>query len=136
MYNYYRMEARKNMGRFQNIKCRIPRVVFLFFPLCVFAAMLSFFVLPQNLFAQVVGGSTRTLADPLRVQQFFDSAAFFLIKTVGSVVGIIAVAISVFAAKFGRGSFGNIASVCFYIGLLFLAPSIVQLLAMFAGIGF
>lgn len=91
---------------------------------------------PQALFAQVVGGSARTLANPLRVEQFFDSAAFFLIKTVGMVVGIIALAIAVFAAKFGRGSFGNIASVCFYIALLFLAPSIVQLLSLFAGIGF
>ena len=91
---------------------------------------------PQNLFAQVIGGTTQTLANPLRVQQFFDSAAFFLIKTIGSIIGMIAIAISVFAAKFGRGSFGNIASVCFYIGLLFLAPSIVQLLSIFAGIGF
>ncbi len=88
------------------------------------------------LFAQVVGGSARTLANPLKVEQFFDSAAFFLVKTVGMVVGIIALAISIFAAKFGRGSFGNIASVCFYIALLFLAPSIVQLLSLFAGIGF
>lgn len=86
--------------------------------------------------AQIVGGSTQILANPLHVQQFFDSAAFFLIKTVGAVVGMIAIAVAVFAAKFGRGSFGNIASVCFYIGLLFLAPSIVQLLSLFAGIGF
>jgi len=95
-----------------------------------------FLGLQKALFAQVFGGSARSLANPLNVQQFFDSAAFFLVKTVGMVVGIIALAISVFAAKFGRGSFGNIASVCFYIGLLFLAPSIVQLLAFFAGIGF
>ena len=87
-------------------------------------------------FAQVVGGSARSLASPLKVEQFFDSAAFFLVKTVGMVVGIIALAISIFAAKFGRGSFGNIASVCFYIALLFLAPSIVQLLSLFTGIGF
>jgi len=100
------------------------------------AAYLAFVLTPQNLFAQVLGGSTQTLANPLKVQQFFDSAAFFLIKTVGSIIGIIAIAIAVFAAKFGRGSFSNIASVCFYIGLLFLAPSIVQLLAIFAGIGF
>ena len=100
------------------------------------AAWLAVMWAPQSLFAQVIGGSTQTLANPLRVQQFFDSAAFFLIKTVGSIIGIIAIAISVFAAKFGRGSFSNIASVCFYIGLLFLAPSIVQLLAIFAGIGF
>ena len=100
------------------------------------AAWLAVMWAPQSLFAQVIGGSTQTLANPLRVQQFFDSAAFFLIKTVGSIIGIIAIAISVFAAKFGRGSFGNIASVCFYIGLLFLAPSIVQLLSIFAGIGF
>ena len=86
--------------------------------------------------AQIVGGSTQILANPLHVQQFFDSAAFFLIKTVGAVVGMIAIAVAVFAAKFGRGSFGNIASVCFYIGLLFLAPSIVQLLSLFAGIDF
>ena len=90
----------------------------------------------RSAFAQIVGGSTQILANPLHVQQFFDSAAFFLIKTVGAVVGMIAIAIAVFAAKFGRGSFGNIASVCFYIGLLFLAPSIVQLLSLFAGIGF
>ena len=102
----------------------------------LFAAWLVFTLLPQSLFAQVLGGSTQTLANPLKVQQFFDSAAFFLIKTIGAVVGTIAIAISVFAAKFGRGSFSNIASVCFYIGLLFLAPSIVQLLAIFAGIGF
>jgi len=100
------------------------------------ATCLAFVLAPQNLFAQVLGGSTQTLANPLKVQQFFDSAAFFLIKTVGSIIGIIAIAIAVFAAKFGRGSFSNIASVCFYIGLLFLAPSIVQLLAIFAGIGF
>jgi len=100
------------------------------------AAYLAFVWAPHALFAQVLGGSTQTLANPLRVQQFFDSAAFFLIKTVGSMIGIIAIAIAVFAAKFGRGSFSNIASVCFYIGLLFLAPSIVQLLAIFAGIGF
>ncbi len=99
-------------------------------------AWLAFVLAPGSLFAQVLGGSTQTLANPLRVQQFFDSAAFFLIKTVGSVIGIIAIAIAVFAAKFGRGSFSNIASVCFYIGLLFLAPSIVQLLSIFAGIGF
>jgi len=90
----------------------------------------------SGVFAQVIGGSARTLASPLKVEQFFDSAAFFLVKTVGMVVGIIALAISIFAAKFGRGSFGNIASVCFYIALLFLAPSIVQLLSLFAGIGF
>lgn len=105
------------------------------------AALLAFvswlwFQSETFVFAQVVGGSARTLANPLRVEQFFDSAAFFLIKTVGMVVGIIALAISIFAAKFGRGSFGNIASVCFYIALLFLAPSIVQLLSLFAGIGF
>src|SRR3989338_2375462 len=100
------------------------------------AACVAFFWAPESLFAQVVGGSPQTLANPLKVQQFFDSAAFFLIKTIGSMIGIIAIAISVFAAKFGRGSFSNIASVCFYIGLLFLAPSIVQLLAIFAGIGF
>ncbi len=99
-------------------------------------AWLAFVLAPGSLFAQVLGGSTQTLANPLRVHQFFDSAAFFLIKTVGSVIGIIAIAIAVFAAKFGRGSFSNIASVCFYIGLLFLAPSIVQLLSIFAGIGF
>ena len=90
----------------------------------------------RSAFAQIVGGSTQILANPLHVQQFFDSAAFFLIKTVGAVVGMIAIAVAVFAAKFGRCSFGNIASVCFYIGLLFLAPSIVQLLSLFAGIGF
>jgi len=90
----------------------------------------------ESLYAQVFGGSAQTLANPLKVQQFFDSAAFFLIKTIGAVIGTIAIAISVFAAKFGRGSFSNIASVCFYIGLLFLAPSIVQLLSIFAGIGF
>ena len=104
--------------------------------LWLFAAWCALLVLPQDLFAQVVGGSAQTLANPFKVQQFFDSAAFFLIKTIGAVVGTIAIAISVFAAKFGRGSFSNIASVCFYIGLLFLAPSIVQLLAIFAGIGF
>ena len=87
-------------------------------------------------FAQVFGGSTQGLANPLKVEQFFDSAAFYLIKTVGMVVGMIALAISIFAAKFGRGSFGNIASVCLYIALLFLAPSIVQLLSLFAGLGF
>lgn len=104
--------------------------------LSFFAAWLALTLVPQSLFAQVIGGSTQTLANPLKVQQFFDSAAFFLIKTVGAVVGTIAIAIAVFAAKFGRGSFSNIASVCFYIGLLFLAPSIVQLLSIFAGIGF
>jgi len=104
--------------------------------LSLFAGWLVWTFAPQSLFAQVIGGSTQTLANPLKVQQFFDSAAFFLIKTVGSIIGIIAIAISVFAAKFGRGSFSNIASVCFYIGLLFLAPSIVQLLSIFAGIGF
>ena len=102
----------------------------------LFAAWLAFVWAPQNLFAQVGGGSTQTLANPLKVQQFFDSAAFFLIKTIGAIIGTIAIVISVFAAKFGRGSFSNIASVCFYIGLLFLAPSIVQLLSLFAGIGF
>ena len=100
------------------------------------AAWGAFLARPGAAFAQVFGGSARSLANPLNVQQFFDSAAFYLIKTVGMVVGIIALAISVFAAKFGRGSFGNIASVCLYIGLLFLAPSIVQLLSFFAGIGF
>ena len=102
----------------------------------LFGAYLALVLAPNTLFAQVVGGSTRTLANPLRVEQFFDSTAFFLIKTVGSVIGIIAIAIAVFAAKFGRGSFGNIASICLYVGLLFLAPSIVQLLSLFAGIGF
>lgn len=97
---------------------------------------LALVLAPHAGFAQVVGGSTQLLANPLHVEQFFDSAAFFLIKTIGAVVGMIAIAIAVFAAKFGRGSFGNIASVCFYIGLLFLAPSIVQLLSLFAGIGF
>ena len=96
----------------------------------------AFLVSQQTLLAQVVGGSARTLANPLKVEQFFDSAAFYLVKTVGMVIGIIALTIAVFAAKFGRGSFGNIASVCFYIALLFLAPSIVQLLSLFAGIGF
>lgn len=111
----------------------IPRNLLLFI---LPAASCIFLGDPGALFAQVFGGSARSLANPLNVQQFFDSAAFYLIKTVGMVVGIIALAISVFAAKFGRGSFGNIASVCFYIGLLFLSPSIVQLLAFFAGIGF
>ena len=100
------------------------------------AVYIALLLAPHAAFAQVVGGSTQILANPLHVQQFFDSAAFFLIKGVGAVVGMIAIAIAVFAAKFGRGSFGNIASVCFYIGLLFLAPSIVQLLSLFAGIGF
>lgn len=113
------------------VKYAIPALLLSFF-----AAWLALTLVPQSLFAQVIGGSTQTLANPLKVQQFFDSAAFFLIKTVGAVVGTIAIAIAVFAAKFGRGSFSNIASVCFYIGLLFLAPSIVQLLAIFAGIGF
>lgn len=115
---------------------RLLKYVILAFLSWLLAAYLAFVWAPQNLFAQIVGGSTQTLANPLKVEQFFDSAAFFLVKTVGSVVGIIAIAISVFAAKFGRGSFSNIASVCFYIGLLFLAPSIVQLLSLFAGIGF
>jgi len=100
------------------------------------AVYFALMCIPHSAFAQVVGGSTQLLANPLHVEQFFDSAAFFLIKTVGAVVGMIAIAVAVFAAKFGRGSFGNIASVCFYIGLLFLAPSIVQLLSLFAGIGF
>jgi len=100
------------------------------------AAALAFLLLERFLFAQVVGGSARSLANPLSVQQFFDSAAFFLIKTVGMIIGIIALAIAIFAAKFGRGSFSNIVSVCLYIALLFLAPSIVQLLSIFAGIGF
>lgn len=100
------------------------------------AVYFALMCMPHAGFAQVVGGTTQILANPLHVEQFFDSAAFFLIKTVGAVVGMIAIAIAVFAAKFGRGSFGNIASVCFYIGLLFLAPSIVQLLSLFAGIPF
>jgi len=90
----------------------------------------------KSLFAQIVGRTARSLGDPQKVQHFFDSSAFFLIKTVGVVVGITALAIAIFAAKFGRGSFGNIASVCLYIALLFLAPSIVQLLAMFTGVGY
>ena len=102
----------------------------------VLSGFAAFLVSQQTLLAQVVGGSARTLANPLKVEQFFDSAAFYLVKTVGMVIGIIALTIAVFAAKFGRGSFGNIASVCFYIALLFLAPSIVQLLSLFAGIGF
>ena len=85
-------------------------------------------------FAQVVSGTTTILANPLHVQQFFDSAAFFLIKGVGAVVGTIAIIFSIFAAKFGRGNSSSIAAVCFYVGLLFLAPSIVQLLSLFAGI--
>jgi len=86
--------------------------------------------------AQIVGGSARSLASPQKVQNFFDSAAFYLIKTVGLFVSMIALAISIFAAKFGRGSFSNIAGTCFYIALLFLSPSIVQLLSMLTGIGF
>jgi hypothetical protein len=115
---------------------RLVKYAILILIVWLFAAWFAFVWAPERLFAQAVGGSTQSLANPLKVQQFFDSAAFFLIKTVGMVVGIIALAISIFAAKFGRGSFGNIASVCFYIGLLFLAPSIVQLLSIFAGIGF
>ena len=115
---------------------RFMKYLILFLLSWLAAAYLAFVWAPHALFAQVVGGSTQILANPLHVQQFFDSAAFFLIKGVGAVVGMIAIAIAVFAAKFGRGSFGNIASVCFYIGLLFLAPSIVQLLSLFAGIGF
>ncbi len=130
------MEARKNMTQTKEPGNRLVKYAILVLIACLFAAWLAFMWAPQNLFAQVIGGSTLTLANPLKVQQFFDSAAFFLIKTVGSIIGIIAIAIAVFAAKFGRGSFGNIASVCFYIGLLFLAPSIVQLLSIFAGIGF
>ncbi len=114
---------------------RFFKYLILFLLSWLVAAYLAFVWAPHALFAQMIG-ATQTLANPLHVQQFFDSAAFFLIKTVGSIIGIIALAISVFAAKFGRGSFGNIASVCFYIGLLFLAPSIVQLLSLFAGIGF
>ena len=130
------MEAKKNMTQTQEPKNRLVKYAILVLISWLFLAWLAFMLAPQNLFAQVLGGSTQTLANPLKVQQFFDSAAFFLIKTIGSIIGIIAIAISVFAAKFGRGSFSNIASVCFYIGLLFLAPSIVQLLSIFAGIGF
>jgi len=130
------MEAKEKMTKIPKPRKRLAEhsgsaVVF-----WLFAAWIVWTLIPQSLFAQVIGGSTQTLANPLKVQQFFDSAAFFLIKTIGAVVGTIAIAISVFAAKFGRGSFSNIASVCFYIGLLFLAPSIVQLLSIFAGIGF
>lgn len=124
------------MTKTQDRSNRLLKYAILMLLAWLLAAWLAFALAPQALFAQVFGGSTQTLANPLKVQQFFDSAAFFLIKTIGSVIGIIALAISVFAAKFGRGSFSNIASVCFYIGLLFLAPSIVQLLSIFAGIGF
>jgi len=115
---------------------RFLKYMILFWFAWLAAVYIALLLAPHAAFAQVVGGSTQILANPLHVQQFFDSAAFFLIKGVGAVVGMIAIAIAVFAAKFGRGSFGNIASVCFYIGLLFLAPSIVQLLSLFAGIGF
>ncbi len=124
------------MNETQEPKKRLTGHLFSIAVFSFFAAWIVWTLIPQSLFAQVIGGSTQTLANPLKVQQFFDSAAFFLIKTIGAVVGTIAIAISVFAAKFGRGSFSNIASVCFYIGLLFLAPSIVQLLSIFAGIGF
>lgn len=130
------MEAKKKMTQTHESQKRLAKYAIPALALSLFAAWLALTLVPQSLFAQVIGGSTQTLANPLKVQQFFDSAAFFLIKTVGSIIGIIAIAISVFAAKFGRGSFSNIASVCFYIGLLFLAPSIVQLLSIFAGIGF
>jgi type IV secretory pathway VirB2 component (pilin) len=130
------MEEFKNMKTLKRPDKKFLKYALLFFLAWLAAVYLALMCMPRSGFAQVVGGSTQILANPLNVQQFFDSAAFFLIKTVGAVVGMIAIAVAVFAAKFGRGSFGNIASVCFYIGLLFLAPSIVQLLSLFAGIGF
>ncbi len=117
--------------RHTNIRTNIVK------PAQILAIALGVFLLASSAaHAQMFGGSTQSLANPQKVKDFFDSTAFYLIKTVGLVVSVIALVMAIFAAKFGRGSAASIATVCFYIALLFLAPSIVQLISLFTGIGF